>query len=99
MIDADLGDHRTVLTQAATAEVDLVVVQPILLELLRLLDEGDPEAGDFFVRLNEKLSSAGVGSHLEALENHIDNFDFEEAAASLRDLAVVFDITVDPREA
>jgi two-component system sensor histidine kinase/response regulator len=80
-----LKQLNTDLNQNVTAEqaADPAEVQNLVLQLTALIADNDTEAVDKAEQLQQLLSSTEYKTAVAALLKHINNYDFDEAAASL----------------
>jgi len=62
-------------------------VEPVLRELAQLIEEGDPEAAELLETLAPSLVGSAAAAHINALDQHIENFDFDDALTAVRKLA------------
>ncbi len=73
--------------QPTACALDVARIRPLLVELLLLLEDGDPEAADKLGGVVAPLTDSGFARQVTALERHVHNFDFDEAAVALRELS------------
>ncbi|MCD4750236.1 MAG: response regulator [Thermoanaerobaculales bacterium] len=96
---ATMESESSTVTKApgSTAQrgIDLARVFPLLTELNQLLQEGDPEASELLGVLAPQLVDSAAEHHLQGLEHHIENFDFDDAIEALRDLGESLDLHIE----
>jgi two-component system sensor histidine kinase/response regulator len=79
---ADTGQGSSMEAEAALP--DMETARGLASEMIRMLTEGDAEAGDLMERLREALAGGEFDEPLNILEGHIDAFDFDDALAALK---------------
>ncbi len=67
--------------------MDAAELLPRMRDLDRMLQESDFESRDVFYALQNELAGMGVGTHLQALEQRLDNLAMDAARAELAHLA------------
>ncbi|MBF0474948.1 MAG: response regulator, partial [Deltaproteobacteria bacterium] len=72
---------------------DLQTARNLLPNIVRLLEDGDAEAGDLLDSLRTALAGAGLESTLDVLEGHVDAFDFDDALAALDPIAQILNLS------
>ncbi len=72
--------------------VDAAAVQPLLVELARLLETDLSEALDRVEVLKGLLANTEVGEAFKRLAEHVDDFDTDQAMESLREIAGMLSI-------
>ncbi|MBF0147426.1 MAG: response regulator [Magnetococcales bacterium] len=82
------------LDEVSTGPVAMNCLLPLLTELSHLLEEGDSDALNLVVRARELLSGAQVLEALHLLEAQIDDYEFEAAQATFKEVAIALNITI-----
>lgn len=81
------GDDARPDLDAEAARPYLEAAKELTAKMIRLLTEGDAEAGDLMGELRGALSGGEFDEALNILEDHIDAFDFDDALAVLEPIA------------
>lgn len=68
-------------------DIDLKKVEPVMVKLLGHLQEGDASSEECFEALRDNIKMSEYSEYMDKLQEHIDNYDFEEARNTLMQLA------------
>jgi two-component system sensor histidine kinase/response regulator len=79
-----LSHEEAATDSAGGGKIDRDVVDPLLEELMELLEEDDTDAVDIVEKLQVMLKGSKAGMALSEVEKSIDQYDFEEAMEQLQ---------------
>ena len=80
--------------QSKSEPADPSHVKDLFRELADFLDDDDTEAKEVLERLKPHISDSGTIQQLDAIENLIDNYDFEEALKNLKKITTILGISI-----
>ncbi|MFC1606459.1 response regulator [Candidatus Latescibacterota bacterium] len=75
--------------------IDKDAVTPLLVEMKELLEDDDSDAESLLDNLREHLGRTELQIQVKEIENHIGQYDFEEALEILKTIAVDLEITLE----
>ena len=79
-----LGSEKTSSDAVVAGTIDRNVVDPLIRELMELLEEDDTDASDIVEKLQVFLQGSEAGKRLAEVEKSIGQYDFEEALEQLQ---------------
>ncbi|MBT6611740.1 MAG: hypothetical protein HOB38_06530, partial [Deltaproteobacteria bacterium] len=91
-LDQVLNSVQTLSNQQSDSEsvaggaIDRNVVDPLIRELMELLEEDDTDAADIVEKLLVILKGSEAGKALSEVEQSIGQYDFEEAMEQLQNV-------------
>jgi CheY-like chemotaxis protein len=80
-------EGKPVVVATGEGVIDFDEIRSILLELKRLLEEGDSESSVQLNLIEEPLCRAGFRPQVEVLKRQIDKYDFDDARKTLSEIA------------
>jgi HPt (histidine-containing phosphotransfer) domain-containing protein len=95
VMESDLQEPSTREDEEPAEELDQRLLAPMLRELLALLEEGDPEAAGLLATLTPQLAASAVAAQLEIVEQHVENFDFDDAVTAVVDLGTALGVALE----
>ncbi|MBF0109485.1 MAG: response regulator [Magnetococcales bacterium] len=95
--DLDTGvERKTPVAETNDRPVEPLEIDrltPLFAELHRMLDEGDSDALNLVIRTRELLSDSRLSEPLRHLESQIDEYEFDAAQATFRDIAATLNLS------
>ena len=79
--------------------IDLKKVEHLMVELMGLLQGGNADSEEYFEVLRDILRMSGYNVYMNKIKKQIDNYDFEDAQNTLRQLAKSLNIQLEDTNA
>jgi HPt (histidine-containing phosphotransfer) domain-containing protein len=71
---------------------DVSRIEPILTQMMLLVEEGDAEAVEYATTLRKYTQGADIEVQITRLEEQLDNYDFENAQQTLAEIRLALEI-------